>query len=83
MVMMMRMMLNDLSRMVNRRPVDHHQTFEIFNSCVCVCTESGGADVAGTEALQRHDEPGTPAGIRGTPVYLPLCLPACLWSEQV
>lgn len=38
--------------------------------CVlCVCTESSGADVTGSKALQRHDEPGTPAGIRGTSVY--------------
>lgn len=38
MVMMMRM-LNDLSRMVNHHPVDHHQTFVIFNNCACVCIQ--------------------------------------------
>lgn len=53
-----------------RRMVSHQQQL-----CVCVCTESTGANVIGTKTLQRHDEPGTPAGIRGTPVCLPVCLP--------
>lgn len=39
--------------------------------CVsCARTESSGADVAGSKALQRHDEPGTPAGLRGKAAYL-------------
>ena len=59
------MVFNYSRRMVNHHPEGRHQTSVIFINppCVCSCTESSGADVTGAEALQRHDEPGTPAGL--------------------
>lgn len=64
-----------ISRILNHHYHHHHHwermSTYVTHVCVCVfvCTESSGADVTGAKTLQRHDEPGTPAGIWGTPVF--------------